>query len=382
MHVLEAMTGGTRRFLLDVALGLPREEFVQHVVISLRRDPMADEDLQALEAGGVEVSVVDLTRHISPLKDFAGYRTVRELVRAWRPHIVHGHSSKGGFLARAAARRAHLSPAPRTLYSPHCFAFQAPLGAARRRFYVALERLAVRWTDAFLLVSSGERKAALGAGLCHEGAVRMINLGVDTRQFTPQVLVSRQELGLPEGKLIGTVTSLRPQKAPLLLIEGFRRISMRFPAARLVVAGDGPMREQVAQLIRRYHLEERVYLLGYRTDIAQMLPHFSVLVMTSAWEGLPYALLEALACACPAVVPDLEGVADIVGSARAGVVFQPLQAASLAAALELVLSMDSEELKAWGEAGRKYVEQHHSKDAMVGALASLYKELGGYDKGG
>lgn len=374
MQVVEAMTGGTRRFVLDLVAGLPPERFEQHVVLSLRRDPRPDDDLQALRAAGAEITVLDMTRAIHPLRDRRALCELRELVASWRPDLLHCQSSKAGFLGRAAVR--HAGPdRPVTVYSPHCFAFQAQVGAARQRLYLSLERLAAPWTDCYLLISQGERAAALRHGLADASRMRDLRLGVDTDRFAPGVTATRQELGLPEGKLIGVVTSLRPQKAPHLLVRAFARVAEAFPAARLVLVGDGVLRPSVERQVRELHLSSRVQLLGYRTDVHALLPHFAVLVISSGWEGLPYALLEAMACGLPVLVPDLPGLSDLVAEAGAGLAYKPRGEASLVAGLEMMLVTPGEELRSWGAAGREHVAQYYSLEAMRSSLVELYEEL-------
>jgi len=374
MQVLEAMTGGTRRFVLDLVAGLPPERFEQHVVLSLRRDPRPDDDLQALRAAGAEVTVLDMTRAIHPLRDRSALRELHELVASWRPDLLHCHSSKAGFLGRAAVRDAG-ADRPVTIYSPHCFAFQAQVGVVRQRLYLALERLAAPWTDCYLLISRGENAAALRHGLADESRIRDLRLGVDTNRFAPGLRATRQEVGLPEGKLIGVVTSLRPQKAPDLLVRAFGRLAATFPAARLVLVGDGVLRPATERQVSELHLSSRIHLLGYRTDVQALLPHFAAFVMSSAWEGLPYALLEAMACGLPVLVPDLPGVSDLVAEAGAGLAYRPRCEASLVAGLEMMLMTPVEEQRSWGAAGREYVVRYHSLAAMRQSLIATYEEL-------
>lgn len=376
MQVVEAMTGGTRRFVLDVATGLDPEEFRQHVVMSTRRDRFAAEDLAILEAAGVEATVLDMVRSLHPARDLAGFCALRRIIGEWHPDIVHAHSSKAGFLARAAIHYGHWpEKRPLALYSPHCFAFQACVGIVRQRFYLEIERLAASWTDCFVFISAGERRAALARGLTSEDKVHDLPLGVDVGQFAPNCGASREELGLPEGTLVGSVGDLRPQKAPGLLVEAFARVAVRFPRAHLVLVGDGPLRSAVIRRAARLGLASRVHLLGHRTDVHQILPHIELFVMTSAWEGLPYALLEALACRRAVVVPELDGVADLVAASGAGLTFQQSRTASLAAALEAALTLAPRERETWGAAGRAYVAECHSVGAMLKALGDLYREM-------
>lgn len=374
LHVVEAMTGGTRRFVLDIAGGLPADRFVQHVVLSLRRCPSPREDLEALREAGAEVTVVNMVRNISPARDLQALGALRRVVRQWRPDIVHGHSSKGGFLARAAVSYCGLQRRPVTLYSPHCFAFQAPFSAPRRWLYRALERRAAAWTDRFVLISEGEQRAAVRARVCDPAKIVRLNLGVDVQRFSHTIRASRPHLGLPQGLLVGSVAGLRPQKRADLLVRAFAAVADRFPSARLVFVGDGPMQGALERLARRAGIGNRVAFLGFRPDVPDILPQLDVFALSSAWEGMPYALLEAMASGVLTVAPALEGVADVVEAAECGVLFTPLRASSLAAALAVVLAAPAHQRQTWGIRGRDYVVRHHSLPAMLEALARIYED--------
>ncbi|MCD6351261.1 MAG: glycosyltransferase, partial [Armatimonadetes bacterium] len=364
MHVVEAMTGGPRRFVLDMVQGLPPDRFAQHVVLSLERDPVGEADVEAIEAAGAEVTEVPMTRSISPLRDLAALKAIRRVIEDWRPDVVHGHSSKGGFLARAALRAAQAG-GPARVYSPHCFAFQAQVGPLRRWVYKELERRAAAWTDLFVLLSAGEERAAQQAGLAPADKLRRVLLGIDAQAFSPSRKVSRASLGLPEGRLVGSVGALRPQKAPQLLVRAFARVAREYPATRLVLVGEGPLRGEVERLVQTEGLEGRVFLLGHREDVAALMPHLAVFVLASLWEGLPYALLEAMACGVPVVVPGLEGMGEVVVEAGAGLVYEPGRPQALAGALAAALRAPAAEVAGWGRAGREYVLQRHTKEQML-----------------
>ena len=374
MHVIEAMTGGARRFVLDAAAGLAERGFAQHVVLSLRRDRYGQADVELLRGLGIEVTVVDMVRAIHPLHDLHDFLTIRGLIEDWRPDIVHGHSSKAGFLARAAVRFSRLSPRPRVVYSPHCFAFSARTDPLRRSLYASLERLAARWTDHFAFVSPGEAVAAREVGIRIAGRSSVIPLAVDADHFSGQTEMTRQALGLPDGLLFIAVGALRPQKNHSLLLGALSLIARKVDA-QLAIVGDGPLRPRIEAQARRLGVADRVVFLGHRDDVPDLLAVADCFVLGSLWEGLPYSLLEAMVSRLPVVVPDLPGMADIVAASGGGIIYQPGSATALSAAMIAVAAASESERGRWGENGCKWVLARHTPHAFINALTSMYEGL-------
>ncbi|MCX7597999.1 MAG: glycosyltransferase [Armatimonadetes bacterium] len=373
MHVLEAMLGGTRRYLLDVALGLPRESFHQHVVVSLCRAERAEEDVEALRAASVEVTVLPMRRNLSPASDLSCMRALRRILFAWKPNVIHGHSAKGGFLARWAAHGLPMHPRPAIMYSPHCFPFQMRTDPLRRAMYLGLERLAASWCDVIVAVSEAEAEVGRQAGLRPRWGYEVVPPGLDAGKYSTIPRLSRAELGLPSGRILGFVGAMSHQKAPDIALHAFARMAADFPDASLVFVGDGPLRRRLEGCSIAAGLGNRVAFLGHRRDVPDLLPHFDAVVLTSRWEGLPYALLEAMAAARPVVAADLPGVADVVSRAGAGICFQSGSVSSAAAALGAMLALPESALTALGAAGRQYVEACFTLTGALGGLAELYQ---------
>ncbi|MGE5532023.1 MAG: glycosyltransferase, partial [Bacteroidota bacterium] len=197
LHVLEATVGGTRRHVLDLCLGLPPGRFRQHLVYSSIRNPHFEADAQKLRAAGIEVTSLPMRRQIEPVEDWYCLRQLKVIIRQWQPQIVHGHSAKGGFLSRLAARDL---PGVCSLYNPHGFPFQMRTNPLKRRLYVALERYAARYTDGLIATCESQRALALEHHLLPAEKITVIPNGIRPEQFTLTVDRSaiRSNLGLPE----------------------------------------------------------------------------------------------------------------------------------------------------------------------------------------
>jgi glycosyltransferase involved in cell wall biosynthesis len=170
---------------------------------------------------------------------------------------------------------------------------------------------------------------------------------------------------------VGTVTRLSPQKDPLGFVETAARIAQRRPDARFAVVGDGPLRPAAEQRATALGLGERIHWLGLRRDVAELLPAFDLFVLTSLWEGLPRALVQAMATALPVVASAVDGSAELVEDGVSGRLVGPARPAEAAgAALELLA--DPQQCARLGRAAEQRVRREFSRARMIEALEALY----------
>jgi glycosyltransferase involved in cell wall biosynthesis len=204
--------------------------------------------------------------------------------------------------------------------------------------------------------------------------VNLIRNGVDTFRFRPPGGHEREALGIPQGRpIVGTVGRLDAAKDHRSLLAAFRTIVAAIPDAVLVIIGEGPMRFALERDVKRYGLGESVRLLGARFDVPVLLPGLDVFVLSSVNEGLPLALLEAMACARPVVVTDVGGIAGVVDRGRAGVVVPPGDVDGLAKAI-IGLLRDRGRAVQLGAVGRNIVEQRYDLRSTIAAYLALCRE--------
>ncbi len=371
IQVLEATVGGTRHYLLDLASSLPSDQFQQHIIVSALRDARFLQDIERMRSAGLEVTEVPMRRNISPISDFECMRQIRRVIRQWRPHIVHSHSSKAGFLARIAARSLNCA----NLYSPHCFAFQMRFSSPRRALYTRLERFAARYTDLFVLASETDRQEAIAHGVATPDNTVIIPTGIRAADYRSQADVEdlRRALGISDfDAVIGTVAVLTPQKGHRYLLEAFARLSGN-PV--LLLAGDGPEHDKLISQADSLGIADRVKFLGRRDDVPDLLAALDVFVLPSLWESLPYVLLEAMAAEVPIVATDVPGTAGLIGADTHGWLAPPADAAGLADTVQRALTNPRAAAEKASAASR-FVETHHSLDNMIAQYVELYQQAG------
>lgn len=375
VHVLEATVGGTRRHVLDLCFGLPAERFEQHLICSLRT-PAFQADIEGLRARGVRVTVLPMRREISPPADLGALWALSELLRRDRPDILHGHSAKGGFLARLAARQ--VQPRPATVYNPHAFPFQMTVGSVRRWVYLELERWAGRHTDRLVAVGPSQLALALEHRVVPPERAVLIRNGVRPTDLVTGVEreAVRAELDLPpESPVFGTVAALVPQKDVASLVRAAAILKRQLRDACIVIVGDGAQRKVLQQLAARLGCADSIRFLGHRQDVPRLLTGLDVFVLSSLWEGLPYALLEAGLASLPVVATDIAGCRDLITPGETGLLARPGDPMDLAARMsELWLNTERETM---GQRLRELVLSQYRLDQMLAGHAALYEQLHG-----
>jgi len=255
--------------------------------------------------------------------------------------LVHTHSSKAGVLGRLAARWAGVRAVVHTV---HGWSFNDVQPRAIRRAYVEIERAAARITDRLVCVAEADRSRGLAEGIGHEGQYVVLRSGIEPSAYVAEPGTRervRAALGFGDADIVvGTIGNLKPQKAPLDLVEAARRAFEKDPRLRFIVAGDGPLRGESERAIESAGLAGVVRLLGWREDIADLLAAMDVFLLTSRFEGLPRAALQAIAASVPVIATDTGGISEIVHDGESGYLV-PVANVSAAAERLVALAGDS-----------------------------------------
>jgi glycosyltransferase involved in cell wall biosynthesis len=248
-------------------------------------------------------------------------------------------------------------------------------GAMRERFN--------RWTahldDRVVAVCELARQAEIErAGVAFEHVVTIYN-GVDVTQFpvasVQATAQARRAIGMPfKVPLVGSVGRLHPQKGFSDLLTAFVQVRQRIPSAQLFVAGDGELREGLEAQARSLGMAEAVTFTGVRADVPKILAALDLFVLPSLWEGMPNAVLEAMAAGLPVVATAVGGTPEVVMDGVTGLLVPPQDPSALAQAIERLLR-DPDLRRTMGRAGRRRVEQHFDVRETVRQVEDLYETL-------
>jgi glycosyltransferase involved in cell wall biosynthesis len=302
MSVLELIKGlgrgGTEQLVSSTARLLDRR-FEVEVAFLL---PWKDALVKELEGEGVVVHCLDGAR------GFGWATRLRRLVRHRRIDLVHAHSP----VAAAAARVVFGHGRPRLVYTEH---------NVWPRYHPA-----TRWANLLtfprndhVFAVSDEVRSSIrypeAISILRMPPVETLYHGIDADALARSAFVDgvRQELGIVDGvPLVGTVANFKAHKGHQVLLEAARLVRARHAEARFVLIGRGPLEDEVRRQVNRMGLDGSVAVLGYRQDAVRLTGAFDVFVLPSLYEGLPIALLEAMALERPVVATRVGGTPEVV----------------------------------------------------------------------
>ncbi len=248
-------------------------------------------------------------------------RRVREIVDTARYDLVHVHTPVASFVTRFALRRRDPVRGPRVVYTAHGFHFHPGGAPARNAVFLALEKLASRWTDWLVVMNREDEAAARRWRFLPERRIRhMPGIGVDLRHYAPERVPAaaarrvREELGLGDAPAVLMVAEFVARKRHADLLHAFAALSREGPLARahLLLAGEGPLREKARQEAGALGVGGRTHFLGFRPDVPALMRAADVVVLPSAQEGLPRCVLEAMALGVPVVGTRIRGTAELL----------------------------------------------------------------------
>ncbi|MDE2291781.1 MAG: glycosyltransferase family 4 protein, partial [Elusimicrobia bacterium] len=362
-HVVTRLDlGGAQQNTLYTVAHLDRSRF--EPVLACGAGGLLDAEARALP---LRVRFVeDLVRQVDPLRDLAALLQLAALMREEEPDVVHTHSSKAGILGRAAAV---LAGVPAVVHTFHGFGFHDRMSPPARALYVALERLAARASDRLVFVSKANMEEARSRGVGDPDRYELIRSGVALAGLPARVdrEAKRRELGVRlHAPLVCGVGNLKPQKNAEDFVRAAAEVLRLVPEACFVYVGDGPLRSRVQALAVALGLSARLRLVGWRRDAAEILAASDAFLLTSLWEGLPRALVEAMKTGLPCACYAVDGVRDLLVDGVNGVCAPAGDWRRLAEGLARILS-DPALRARLGTAAAASVGPEFDIDAMVRA---------------
>ncbi len=321
--------------------------------------------------------VPSLVRSVSPLRDIRALWWLVRWIRSERPDLVHTHSTKAGVLGRLAAA---LTGVP-CVHTIHGWGPLHSAGWPAQPLVVGLERMLAKLSKELIVVGTADRAIGLQFGIGVPGRYRLIRSGVDLPACAPTSSGLacgpdsdrerfRADLGVADRFVVGMVARLSPPKDHATLLDAFGRCGVA--GAVLLIVGEGPERQRLEALAAARCEPGTVRFLGARTDAAQLVCAFDVAVLSSDWEGLPRAVVEAAAGGVPVVASDVGSISDLIENDVSGRLVSAGDADELASAIRSVADGAVQWRPMVEEAARRVLA--FSSDRMRDDLAALWFE--------
>ncbi|MDE2271590.1 MAG: glycosyltransferase [Xanthomonadaceae bacterium] len=363
-----AVSGGGERFLRNLLDGLPPERY-QATLVQLCEEPATAAVLHRHSIESVTSASFLPFRAVYKPDGLRAFLKLKRLVLREGFDIIQSqHENSDVFnalLPRGPLRAVRISNRRDTGF----------LKSARLR---RLSRFLNRRYDSIVAPSTAILDAVERSEGSPSARTRCIPNGVNTERFRPietgARLATRADMGYTNDELlVGCVADLFPVKRHVDLIDAFAQVHAALPNTRLILIGEGRLRETIEAQIRTLGLTDAIRLLGPRRDVDKLLPTLDLFVLASDTEGLSNAILEAQACGLPVVATRVGGNPDVV-HADCGDLVEARRPAALAASMLRQLRDPVRRVR-MGAAGRARVEREYSIAAMVQAYESLYREL-------
>lgn len=362
--ITELGFGGAERVVQGVAQSLARRGGYEVSAACLfHPGPVAQE----LEANGVDVFDLGMRSKL----DVSAVLRLGSLLNQLRPDVLHSHLFHANVMARVVGRWRKV---PIVVTSEHNMEVESGL----RR---TINRLTSPLSSQVVACSAPVADFTVNRIGIRRDKVAVVTNGVDTRWFSRKATDNtiprsqEMELGLvPGSPLLVTVAGLRPEKALQNLVEAVALLRRDGRGVSAAIIGEGTQRAEIQGRIDDLALGESVHLLGQLDDPRPVLKKADIFVLPSSAEGLPIALLEAMAMELPSVVTDVGGIRRAIEDGVTGVLVEPSSPKALAEAIGALL--DNEELRrSMGRRARERVELEFSIDAMVEDTIDLYERL-------
>jgi len=351
--ITELDVGGAEKTLYELVSRLDRRRFDPIVGCLTGRGPIGER----LSSLGVPVIYFDFRGWW----DLGGLLRLRRALEEQRPQVLHMFLFHAGLAGRLAAAGLRI---PCKLYSVRV---EEP-----RRWHLWLDRLTRGLVDRVVCVSESTATYVRREIGFAQRRIFVIPNGVDVDRWNVDLLAMPGSCGIPDGApVVGVVGRLDTQKDPFTMLETARIVKEQVPDVVFAFAGRGPLYEQCLGRVAELGLSENVRWLGWLDDTRPLVARMDLLAMSSRWEGMPNAILEAMAAGRPVVASAVGGARELVVDGVTGYLVPPRHPQALA---ERVVSLlrSEEKRRSMGRAGRERVQKHFSLEEMVRRHEFLY----------
>ena len=357
--------GGAEKMLYHTSTALDPARYLPSICSLKEKGEIARD----MEAAGIEVHCLTMADGDRFRGWFASltalFRLIRYLLKV-RPTIVHSFLFRANILSRIAA---FFAGVPLVISSVRVM-------GGEKDYYHTVEKITSFMVDHYITVSESVKEYLIGkANLLPEKITTVYN-GVTLNGITPagESSVARPYGLEPRDSVVLTVGRLHRQKGYDYFIRAVARVKREVPGVKVLIAGEGEEENNLKKLVRSLDLTKEIIFTGLSLDVGSILFYTRLFVLPSLWEGMPNAVMEAMAAAKPVVATRVGGVPELVVEGETGILVPPEDTEALALAM-LDLLQDPLKGRSMGEAGRKRVQDHFSMTAMVTNTDYLYQEL-------
>lgn len=369
MRIIARMNvGGPAVQVSGLMRGFNPTEFDQRLYTGFCAVDEADY-LETLAQDVTAIRIAGFGRRVSLSGDVKAFFSLVKEIRNFKPHVIHTHTAKAGFLGRIASIIS-LQPSIR-VHTFHGHLLNGYFGQFKRSLVVLAEKLLAVFTDELLAVGKKVRQDLLDAGIGNLEKFGIMPPGLALGRLSPKK-ESQESFGISSSKLqvafIGRVTQI---KRPDRFLDVASEVKRRAIEVEFLMAGDGELLDACRERVKREYLP--VKILGWQSDIEKVLSAADVLILTSDNEGTPLSLIQAGMAGLPVVTTNVGSVPEIVLAGKTGII-TGIDVQEIADAIEKLL--DNHELRdKLGSAAQEFTTANFGVQRLVSDHENLYKKL-------
>jgi glycosyltransferase EpsD len=311
------------QFHLPLISLLKQNGFAVHVAA---RDNLAEKNGLKLETVD-EVFDIDFSRSPFSYKNVAAYKALKVIIKKGDYAVVHCNTPVGGVLSRLICKNMRKSGL-KVFYTAHGFHFFKGSGLSAWLIYYPIEKLFSKMTDKIILISQEDYETAKKRNFACD-VERIHSVGANTDKYciakSKETLQLRSEEKIDEKDFVCVCAGeLLPNKNQSTLIKAMPLVLEKIPNFKLLLAGNGPMKEPLEALIKKLDLSDSVRLIGYRTDLQRFMKLSDVVASASIREGLGLNLVEAMLCGKPVIGSKNRGHNELIVDGQNGLKFEAI----------------------------------------------------------
>lgn len=367
-HIIKVTRiSGAERHLLLLLHGLRQAGADARLIILVEPNHPMEEMLHDAQERGIPVRRITIGRDY----DLGLPSRLRRALREIQPDLVHTHLIHADVFGWLAAKLSGVKTVISSRHNDDQFRYHA----LWRRVSTMLWKV----TSAGIAISAAIKDFTIDIEGAPADKLNLVHYGMEYRWISDGELKAarndlRDELGIaPDTLVLGMVCRIVEQKGIAYALCAFQRIHDNFPHARLVIVGDGELMRRLKIKSCELGIYERIHWLGWRSDAADLIAAFDILLLPSLWEGFGLVLLEAMSRRVPVIASNVSAIPEVVVDGQTGILTAPRDVPALANAMSRLLN-DRALRQHMGLLGAARLEEHFSIERMVNGTLAVYRK--------
>lgn len=350
---------GVEEHVLSLIQHVDKTRFEPILVCPQELISLIEEELKAIKIKYYPVSI----RRWRNIKEIIKFINI---LKKEKPSIVHSHLF---FATMFAAPLAKLAGVPKVIDTAHLR--EAWRKGIKKAYFI--DRFFYRFTDKIIAVSYAVKDYLIKDKKLPKEKIEVIHNGIDLNKFSPEI--PNTQYPVPNTSFrIGVIGRLEPQKGHIYLLKAISLLDGKFNNVKLIIAGDGSLREKLADSVERLAIRDKVEFLGFRKDIKEIINSLDLVVLPSLYEGLPLIALEAGAMEKPIIVTNVDGSPEAVINNKTGLVVEPKNSNALKEAIQQLLN-DRNLIAELGKNARQFIREEFDIKKQLSRTEKLYSSF-------